>query len=224
MDDNGQVLRILLLGPPLVTYGERPLRVQRRLMRSLLFYLAAQAEPVSRMTLIDLFWPEEDFDQARRHLRETLSKLRGELPQPTILMAEQDYVWLDPIYTYSDVLEFQSLINQVRPYLQRQGNTPLPEAIYQQMYKAIHLWRSPEFLPGANMPSTEDLDHWLTQQTQSLSYQRQSLLEALADHAAVSGDLEEAIYWVKRALEIRRGKPRPALPPHLLAARPGPPR
>ena len=201
MDAEGVKLRILLLGPPVVYYGEEPLRIQRRVLRSLLFYLAGQSEPVGRAVLMDLFWPDEDEEEARRRLREALSKLRTQLPHPSILVAEQDLVRLDPQQTYVDVLEYQALIDQVRPYLQRQSTTPLPEAIYQQMYKAVNLWRSPEYMSGVALPSTEGLDRWMSLQVQALDYTRQSLLETLADHAATSGDLEDAVYWVRRALE-----------------------
>ena len=202
MDTDGLKLRILLLGPPVVYFGNQKLRIQRRLLRTLLYYLAGQTEPVGRSALMNLFWPELEQEESRRRLREMLSKLRTQLPHPSILVAEQDYVCLDPQQTYVDVLEYQALLDQVRFFLQRQSTSPLPEAIYQQMYKAIHLWRSPEFLAGVNAPSTEGLDRWISLQSQSLDFSRQNLLEALADHSANSGDLQEAVYWVRRALEM----------------------
>lgn len=145
-------LRILLLGPPQVEYGGRSLRIQRRLLRTLLFYLAAQSDPVGRQTLIDLFWPDEDEEDARRHLRETLSKLRLALPLPTLIHAAQDLVSLDQTQVYVDVREFQTLLHQVRIYLKLPLAAPLPEAVYQKLCKAVGLWRGQRFLAGVELP------------------------------------------------------------------------
>jgi predicted ATPase/DNA-binding SARP family transcriptional activator len=195
-------LRILLLGPPQIEYGGRPLRIQRRLLRTLLFYLAAQSEPVGRQTLIDLFWPDEDEEDARRHLRETLSKLRLALPLPTLIHAAQDLVSLDQTQVYVDVREFQTLLHQVRIYLKLPLTAPLPEAVYQKLCKAVGLWRGQRFLAGVDLPSTEGFDDWLTYMSATLESALLTGLEVLAEHAALSGDLDEAIHWARRALQM----------------------
>jgi hypothetical protein len=46
-------------------------------------------------------------NKARAHLRDSLSKLRAALPQPEILQADRDNVWLDNQRSYVDVLEFE---------------------------------------------------------------------------------------------------------------------
>ncbi len=202
MDEGPKKLRILVLGPPLVLYGDQPLNIKRRLLRAMLFYLASQPEAVGRGTLMDLFWPDEGEEDTRRHIREALSKLRAELPNPALLISTQDHVRLDPENTYVDVLDYLALLDQVRPYLQRRMHTPLPEAIYQQMVKAVSLWRGNQFLAGSTLPATEGLDHWLSLASQSLTFSFQNLLETLSEHCAVSGDLETAVYWVRRAIEM----------------------
>lgn len=203
LDDatNGANLHILLLGSAQVLYHEQPLHIQRRLMRSLLFYLATQSHPVGRTQLMSLFWPEESETEARRHLRETLSKLRAQLPDPAILISKQDYIRLDSDKVYVDLWEFEDLIDQVNPYLVRKNDFPLPEATYQRMYKALSLWRQPIFLAGLNLPSTPDLDHMFTQASQSLEQSRLKLIKALARHAFTIGDLENAASWIQKALE-----------------------
>ncbi len=207
MNAENAKLRIQLLGPAVVLYGDQPVHVQRRVMRAILFYLACQTEPVGRSTLMDLLWPEEDEEQARRRLREVLSKLRAQLPSPSMIVAEQDYVHLDMEQVYVDVLEFQALVDQVHLYLQRQGNSPLPESIYQQMFKAINLWRRAEFVAGTNLPSSEGIDRWYVMTSQSLYYNRQAMLETLARHSAVSGDMDMAVFWVRRAIETDEDNP-----------------
>lgn len=207
MEEDARQLRVLLLGSPRVFYDEQEIHIKRRLLRALFFYLASQPDPVGRSVLMDLFWPEESEDDARRHIREALSKLRSELPDPALIVATQDHVRLDTDRVYVDLLEYQALLEQVRPYLQRGMHTPLPEAIYQQMVKAVNLWRGKEFLAGANLPSTDGLDHWLSFTSQSLSFSYQNLLETLSEHCAVSGDLENAVHWIRKAIHLDEENP-----------------
>ncbi len=207
MEEDARQLRILLLGSPRVFYDEQEIHIKRRLLRALFFYLASQPNPVGRSVLMDLFWPEESEEDARRHIREALSKLRSELPDPSLIVATQDHVRLDTERVYVDLLEYQALVEQVRPYVQRGMHTPLPEAIYQQMVKAVNLWRGTEFLAGANLPSTDGLDHWLSLTSQSLSFSHQNLLETLSEHCAVSGDLENAVHWMRKAVQLDEENP-----------------
>lgn len=196
-------LRILMLGTPQILAQEKPLIIHRRLLRTMLYYLAAQPDAVARQTLIDLFWPEEQEEDARRHLREALSKLRAQLPDPDLIQSHHDWVYLDRSRVYVDVLEFSSLLHQARIYLKPPLRTPLPEAIYQSLYKAAALWRPPyTFLAGANLSSSETFDRWLTQTAQNLETALQIALEVLADHAALDGDLEGAVFWAQRALHL----------------------
>jgi len=207
MEEGAKQLRVLLLGSPRVFYDEQEIHIKRRLLRALFFYLASQPDPVGRSVLMDLLWPEESEEDARRHIREALSKLRAELPEPSLIVATQDHVRLDSEQVYVDLLEYQALLEQVRPYLQRGMHTPLPEAIYQQMVKAVNLWRGTEFLAGANLPSTDGLDHWLSLTSQSLSYSFQNLLETLSEHCAISGDLENAVHWIRKAIQLDEENP-----------------
>src|SRR5512133_3506671 len=96
-------LRVFLLGAPAVTIDNQPLQIQRRLMRWMLSYLACQKSMVGRSDLILLFWPDEPEEDARRHLRETLSKLRAQLPDQEMIITDQDRVGLDLQRVSSDV-------------------------------------------------------------------------------------------------------------------------
>ena len=81
------VLSIKLLGFPEIEWDHQPVTVPRKTLRAMLFYLACQKEMVGRADLILLFWPDEAEEDARRHLRETLSKLRAQLPDPSRIVA-----------------------------------------------------------------------------------------------------------------------------------------
>lgn len=50
-----QKLNILLLGPVELTLEGKPVHIKRRQNRALLFYLAAQTQPVTRESVCDLF-------------------------------------------------------------------------------------------------------------------------------------------------------------------------
>jgi len=197
------VLRVFLLGPPAIFWGEASLPVPRRVQRALLFYLAARPVPVPRSELLVLFWPDEDETSARRHLREALSKLRASLPAADLLRKDQDLVWLDADRVYCDLVEFQRLNHQLgRVPWQLPLHTPLPEAVYQVLLKAVHLWRSPRFLDGVNLPNSQALDDWVIETGQQVELICERMAERLAGHAAAAGDGEQALHWLRIALAI----------------------
>lgn len=199
---DSQNLRILLLGTPSIYYNDRPLQIQRRLMRWMLFYLACQKEMVGRSDLILLFWPDENEEDARRHLRETLSKLRTQLPNPNLIITDQDKVGLDLQYVYSDVLEFQSLFNQTaRVCAQTPASSPLSQAVYEKVLRAVRLWRCERFLAGTPVPESEAVANWQLQTSQQIEIHRQRLLERLVDHDTATGDMEGAVHWLRLALD-----------------------
>jgi len=101
-----------------------------------------------------------------------------------------------------DVREFQTLMHQARIYLKLPLAAPLPEAVYQRLCKAVNLWRGQRFLAGVELPSTEAFDEWLTYTSTALESALMTALEVLAEHAALSGDLDEAIHWARRALQM----------------------
>ena len=103
------MLKILVLGPPVIRDEDQPVRIQRRLVRNMLLYLACQPEMVSRASLLLMFWENFNEQDARRRLRETLSKLRTQLPDPSVLITEQDQVGLDHQKVYIDLDEFKSI-------------------------------------------------------------------------------------------------------------------
>lgn len=176
-------LRILLLGTPLIQANGQPLQIQRRLLRWMLFFLACQKDMVGRADLILMFWPDAAEEDGRRHLREMLSKLRAQLPDPDLIITEQDRIGLDLKRVTTDVLEFESLVAQTaRACAQTPAATPLTQVVYQKVVQAVRLWRSERFLAGAALPESEGLNDWLFSTSQELETQRQRLLERLADH------------------------------------------
>ena len=144
-----QKLEILLLGPLEFKYGGNQLHIRRRLVRTLLAYLGYQQVMISRAELLLLFWPDESDTLGRKRLREILSKLRQELPDPDILLTNDDQVGLDQEHIYVDALDFEILNEQViRSAQQVPQNRALSDNTHQRLIQAINLWRSPLFMAG----------------------------------------------------------------------------
>ncbi|MCJ7623571.1 MAG: AAA family ATPase, partial [Anaerolineaceae bacterium] len=97
---------------------------------------------------------------------------------------------------------FNNLLEQVELAIGRLSlDQPLPEGVYQQVRSAVDLWRTPKFMAGVNLPDTEDFSQWFMETSHKLERSHQVLVERLADHHAASGDLVEAIRWVRAALQ-----------------------
>ena len=200
-----QKLEILLLGPLEFKYGGNQLHIRRRLVRTLLAYLGYQQVMISRAELLLLFWPDESDTVGRKRLREILSKLRQELPDPDILLTNDDQVGLDQERIYVDALDFEILNEQViRSAQQIPQNLALPDNTHQRLIRAINLWRSPLFMAGFNPPDTSELDHWFSETRNVLENSRLFLLERLADHEAAIGDLESAVQNIRKVIEYDR--------------------
>jgi DNA-binding SARP family transcriptional activator len=195
------MLKILLLGPPAILFNDRPLTIQRRQLRTLLFFLASKPEGVGRIELIIRFWPGTDESKARRQLRELLSKLRSQFPDEGILKTDQDRIWLDKNKVYVDMLHFQSLVQPAQNFGEtNRKNNILPENLVEMLERAIDLWRSPAFLADIRVSNLSEFDSWMEETASSLELSRLQSLERLADHYSDANDFEKAIYYVQKAL------------------------
>jgi predicted ATPase/DNA-binding SARP family transcriptional activator len=194
-------LHILMLGPASIFWDDKPLRLQRRVSRAMLFFLAFSNRLVSRSHLVDLFWPEESEQDGRRHLREILSKLRKELPKPDLLITEQDGVRLDFSRTFVDALEFKAILERYSSIFLGQEYSTLPNSVFQQLSEVIKLWRSPHFMAGFKTPDSPEFEHWMVSTAEDLENSLLHILKLLSDHSALSGDIISSLYWLKRSLE-----------------------
>jgi DNA-binding SARP family transcriptional activator len=196
-------LHILLLGAPEVRYRDKTLDIQRRIPRALLFFLASQGRSVGRDEILPLFWEDESEGYARRRLTDSLSRLRSELPDPDLLQADTSLVGLDYDRIHVDQLAFVDLVERAgRITWHTPDNDPLPDPVYKALHQAVDLWRSPRFLAGANLPNSPALETWLTRTTQRMEHLYKRVLERLAHHARVTGDLEQALVWSHLALAL----------------------
>jgi predicted ATPase len=195
-------LRINLLGPPEILWEGQLISVKRRIPRTLLYYLASNKNKVGRGTLLTLFWEDSPKTFARRRLREALSRIRAEIPDPSILIIHSDLVGLDGNKISVDQRKFQELLAKI-------GNKPwnlpeheiLPYKTFQDMIHATDLWRGPQFLAGSDLPSSSQMEDWWQQTNQKLVQMRIRLLIRLSDHYRAIGQLDDAINCAYQALE-----------------------
>ena len=191
-----------MLGSPIVTWDGVVLKIARQQIRLLLLYLAAQTQPVHRDTLCQIFWSTEDDEKAHKLLREALSKLRAALPDSSVLIAQAGEVYLDPQKVYVDALEFKQLTDPFLESAEVNRDAQLPEWLYRQLKRAYDLCRGPIKVAGANIPISVGYDNFLSIASQQYDYLRLRVEERLASHCIAIGNLDEAILWLGRTVEI----------------------
>ena len=192
-------LSVRMLGQPLITWGEQPLTIPRRQARLLLYYLACHKEMISREDLTLIFWPESA--NPRQQLRDLLSKLRTELPDPDILVADREWIGLNYDIVYSDVITFEENYDQISLPFFSNEKRPLPEAIYRKILAAVNMWKSPRFMYGVGVLDSEELNEWLEEKNRKLRFKWLTLMMRIAQHLKVIGDLEGALYWLEKIRE-----------------------
>ncbi|MDA1102599.1 MAG: hypothetical protein O2956_03295 [Gemmatimonadetes bacterium] len=71
----------------------------------LLAYLAMASEPVSRSTLVALFWPESDEERARNALSQAVHYLRRSLTKGAVDSVDGDRLWVPREVVWCDARE-----------------------------------------------------------------------------------------------------------------------
>lgn len=124
----------------------------------LLAYLALSGEPVSRSTLVALFWPESDEDRARNALSQALHYLRRSLGPRTIESVEGDRLMVRPERVWFDARILLASGGQgARP-----PEGPLDGASAEELSKIVEpVLRGREFFEGWNAEDSQPLQEWL---------------------------------------------------------------
>jgi hypothetical protein len=112
----------------------------------LLTYLALAPAPVSRATLVAVFWPDSDETRARNALSQAVFHLRRSLGDEVVQSSESDRLWAPPEQIWCDARE--ALTNDIDPL----GN-----------------WTADgELLEGWNADDSHPLQEWLDRQRSRL--------------------------------------------------------
>ena len=195
-------LRINLLGPPEILWENQRLNINRRTPRTLLYFLASQANFIGRAKLLSIFWQDTSPNIARKRLRETLSRIRAEIPSENLIAVENDLVGLDYSDLSVDIDEFRELQALI-------GKTPfsnpsdqiLADHIREYMIHAVNLWRGSEFLEGTELPNSNFLEDWRYQTNLHLTRTRIQLLTRICDHYIAMGQFDEGLTYSRLAVE-----------------------
>ncbi|MGI6740689.1 MAG: AAA family ATPase [Brevefilum sp.] len=192
MDTSALILN--LLGPVEMLYQGQPLRLKRRVERAILYFLAVENRPISRSTLIDLFWSNKDGLDQRGALRTALSRLRKQLPDPNWIVSELDQVWIRANILQIDVFEFEyQFLNLHHTLSTFQENIALPHQMVNQIQEVLAMWQGDTFIEGDDLSIYPEFENWRQNRQWKLGYFRRFLLKRLADHYNLSGKLEESL-------------------------------
>ena len=196
------MLEIHLFGTPTITLDGQPLKIQRRVTRALLYFLAANRQPIGRARLAALFWPDLSDEASRARLRDHLGKLRRDLPNASLVKATPQDISLDFDKVSVDALLFQDLYVQIGQITWTlPPSSTIPFAIYNKLVELVNLWKSPGFIEGVDLFVSEEAEEWLFFTRQKFVGHLGNVMQRLYHHERASGNLQLAIQWLQKALE-----------------------
>lgn len=169
--------------PALSTMGGRPVKLRSKKQVALLCYLAVERHWHSRDALVDLLWPEGDFEKNRHSLAVALSGLRGKLGRE-ILETVKERVRLHPDGVELDVdrlLRGDVLGNDTQVPLDVDG-----------------------FLEGFEVPNALPFAHWRDAERSRLLPNVLDALVILMDRCRRTGDFRQI---ERLALRLQRFEP-----------------
>ncbi len=183
-------LHMSLFGAPTAKWQGEPLAITRRQVRALLFYLSCRLQPTGRDRLVCLFWSDRPEAVAYQNLRRLLSYLRGALPDPNILIAQNDQVCLDPARVWSDA-----------DFFERVSTATGDKSCESSMAQAAELYRG-SFLEGFSSPNSPEYESWAMTEQHRFEQRYLSVLSNLTRIHTDQENLEDAIRYAQRYLEI----------------------
>ena len=180
------MLKIYLLGSPMITIGDRQVEFDTRKALAMLAYLVVTGMPHQRDTLAALFWPENDQAGARAALRRTLSVLKAGLPGDSLHITREQIGMHPGGRCWCDVQEFSKLVSLlVSQLISHSGSRTSAGELNStefmaKLQAAVNLYRG-DFLAGFSLRDSPAFDDW--QYLQSDFY-KQHLATALSELAA----------------------------------------
>lgn len=179
------MIRLDLLGTPLLRGPHGPIDLPRRKTRALLFLLAARREPLPRERALALLWPDLERTTARQTLRTTLHGLRTALG--AALIAEDHLLRLDTQLVDVDACALDAALAAGAP-------TALAVA-------ALARWRG-EFLEGFAVPDADEYNTWVEGERARLRTLALRGWARLAQDSEEHGAFVSALEYLERALLV----------------------
>ena len=192
-------LSVFLLGPlQVILDGEPATGFDSDKVRALLAYLAVEADaPHRREKLAGLLWPAQAERSARTNLRNALANLRKvigdraaappflSITRQTICFNHNSETWVD-VAVFTDLLQMSQSANQ--------------QVVY-QLEEAVKLVRG-GFLEGFSLADCAAFEEWMLFQGERLQRQALEALDRLSAWHAQQGNLERALKYACRQVEL----------------------
>jgi DNA-binding SARP family transcriptional activator/predicted ATPase len=179
-------IHLTLLGQPRVQLGDAPtLDFAAEKWLALLAYLALTGDSYARPQLEALLWGDSPAENAQTSLRTAVYNINKRLPHT--LQTSRKLVWFDSERPFTlDVQQFRHLIQQGDPA---------------SLSAAVALYRG-DLLAGLTLGDAPEFELWLLQERERLRLQALTALEQLIGHCQRAGQLDDAIGYSRRLLEI----------------------
>lgn len=201
------ILSLALLGQISITLDDQPLdRLPTKSAQALLIYLACRPEVHQRESLMTLLWPAKSSHLAQTNLRQTLYRLRHELPQlparkgggeVPLVRADRQTVQINPDGYYElDVSRFTHLVECLQS-----ADQPITDLDFESLETAVSLYRA-DFLADFYLPDSAPFEEWVNSLRVNLRRQALEALEALAENALRVGEHETGELYARRQLQI----------------------
>ena len=195
------MLKLSWLGPPVIEYDGRPLRLEMRKTLALLAYLSLSSQTPTRETLASLFWPEHDQQHALSSLRRNLFSLARSLPSGLLDAARETIGIRRQNWLNVDVDEFQENLAIVKNH-HHSSHRVCPECL-PSLKKAAAIYKG-DFLEGFNLKDCPGFDDWQFFQRESLRSEYADVLEKLTAYYQEKCEWEQAIRYARSWLALDR--------------------
>jgi DNA-binding SARP family transcriptional activator len=192
------LVRIALLGVPIIERDGALVQVDTRKAIALLAYLAVSEGPQSRDVIASLLWCDLDTSGARAALRRTLSTLKAALPDAA-LESDRRIILLRRATLDLDLDRFRAAPRQVRGHghaLHQECPTCLPTLI-----DAV-AWYRAEFLSGFALRDSVEFDDWQRIQAELLGRDLAEALQGIVAGLSAAGRFTDAIGYAQRRLAL----------------------
>ena len=192
-------LNLILLGPPRIEHDDVQIKLDTKKAFAFLTYLALNRQTHRRDSLVDLLWPNSDQRNGRALLRSCLHNINKVLGDGT-LHSDRETVALNPDTDLRvDVDQFRSLLAECKTHGHPSDDVCL--SCLKPLKDAVGLYHG-DFLQGFSLKDSVVFDDWQSTQSQSLRSDLDVGLERLIRCLRIEGDLEKAIEYGRRWLEL----------------------
>lgn len=182
-------LKLYLLGAPRIELNGEPVGLPRRKVLALLVYMALSPQPLQRLALATLLWPESSNSSARASLRRELHALSNAIGTKWLHSTRDEVGLASGAPVWSDVAAF------------RMALADAPARGQDALRDAVALYRG-DFLTGFTLSDAPAFDDWQFFESENLRRDYAAALAQLAGLMSQAGNYDDAIDHARRWLAL----------------------